>query len=194
MRVIKQDFFNRANGELGADWDEYGAPYNGLQIVSNRVQAAAVGGSDSFESNSVALNNDQYAQITVASMVAAANGQAGAVVRAATPTTATLYYGSTSGGTGTFIVKYVAGAATTLASNATDGVAGDIMRLQVTGSALRLFRNGVSELTATDSAITSGRAGIQTWVPSIAALTDAESDDWLCGDFVNQLTLVGVGS
>lgn len=60
------------------------------------------------------------------------------------------------------IIKVVSGVETSLGVGDTFGPAiDDIYRLNVTGSSLTLYRNGVSKVTATDSAVTAiGNAGM----------------------------------
>jgi hypothetical protein len=59
---------------------------------------------------------------------------------------------SSASGSGTSMYKRVAGSFTQLGSHATSAVDGDVLKFTVNGSSLTLYLNGVSRITATDSA------------------------------------------
>lgn len=102
---------------------------------------------------------DQFAQATVAVAPTDGTNLIGLAVRGSQ--TANTYYGAHFTNTGVSIFKIVAGAGTSLASNATTCIAGDIIKFQIIGTNLTLFKNGVSILTASDSAITAGYPGFE---------------------------------
>jgi hypothetical protein len=128
---------------------------------------------------------DQFSIVTVGSVTTSA--VVGAIVRAA-PGTATAnwysYSGSTSG-TGLYpkrvINKVTAGVSSTLATTAGNtGVGpGDVLELDVIGSNLYAYYNGVLDLTTTDSTFTSGFPGMEIVNGAGAATATA----WSGGSF-----------
>ena len=59
-------------------------------------------------------------------------------------------------------------------------MAGDVLRAEAEGTTLRLYRNNILVLAATDATIASGRAGITIYAATIA---DVELDDFSAGNF-----------
>ena len=56
----------------------------------------------------------------------------------------------------------------------------DVLRAEINGMTLRLYRNNVLVLATTDATIASGRAGITIYAATIA---DVELDDFSAGNF-----------
>ena len=183
--AVLGDNFNRANGlDLGASWDAGYTDQNGanlnLQIVGNRVTATAVG--DATETyTGVTLANNQWAQLTLA----AANGTgigSRLLLRFSAPGAKSGYEFALRRATGATsrIAKWNAGVFTQLAAeNATTWVAGDVLRAEAEGTTLRLYRNNVLVLTATDATFPSGRAGITV---AAATIANVEVDDFSAGE------------
>ena len=186
-RTLFTDNFNRSdNADLGADWDAgYGAE-NPLQILSETAKIVGLG-TGSFESfNAVALPADQWAQISLPTFSDATLLQTADVwLRVPAPPTVTAYTFSArrNDTTTSRILKLVAGVPTSLITeNATTWGDTDILRAEIQGSNLTLYRNDALLLTTTDSEITAGtRAGIYTF--SSAAGQAAALDNFEAGDF-----------
>lgn len=197
---IATDDFNRADSiDLGAAWDTYDI-FTNLQIVGNRVRAGATGGNDTLESyNAVTVPNDQWAEVTLATVITPPpiyTVWGGVVLRAATPPTTTMYVlaGGVDSGSGlTSVYKWIAGVFTSLASDTQTWVSGDVALGEAQGTALRIYRNGTLQLSATDSSITDGRLGAKAAVGDGGALTDIEIDGWSGGRFGPRQLLLGVG-
>lgn len=148
------DDFNRAdNATPGNGW----TVVNGLwPIVSNQLKDNNTSTSAFVAQGSTAANsNDQFAQVTMVTLVAsvgvlaritdAANGYY--AFRRATGTTMSLYKFPVGGSLATF------GTAATYTQ-----VAGDVLRIECEGTTIRGYVNGTLLCTATDSSI-DGSAG-----------------------------------
>jgi TATA-box binding protein (TBP) (component of TFIID and TFIIIB) len=99
-----------------------------------------------------------------------------------------------SGSVSTLLQKRVAGASTTVGTESGYPLwsFGDVARLEISGTGLTVFRNGVSVLTGTDSTHTSGRGGMM--LNSAFAVSGSETarlDDFEVGDIA---TVGGAGT
>jgi hypothetical protein len=74
------------------------------------------------------------------------------------------------------LVKFVAGVFTSLVGLPAV-VSGDVIRLQVMGTALVVYQNGIAVASTTDTSISSGSAGLNAGVS-----VDRLSDNWSGGD------------
>lgn len=157
------DDFNRAdNVNLGGNWAEGGAGQ--MSILGNQL----VGGGSSLSTAmfTTALTDDHMAEWDVT----LGSGQS-FYVRASQTSGPGVggwisyewFWTSASGGTWT-LRRYTA-PSTVVTINTFTGLStpnGQRMRFEVEGTALRVFRNGVSQVSTTDSNITSGQyAGIR---------------------------------
>ena len=187
--AVPGDNFNRANTlDLGTSWDAgYTTPVRPnthLQIVGNRVRATTAMRDATETYTGVALANNQWAQVTLAT----ANGTGAMaprlLLRFSAPGLKSGYeFALGRGGLGftSRIERWNAGVSTPLAvENATAWVAGDVLRAEAQGTTLRLYRNNVLVLSTTDATIASGRAGITIYAATIA---DVELDDFSAGNF-----------
>ena len=184
--AVPGDNFNRANAlDLGLSWD---AGYTdrisdtNLQIVGNRVRATAV--RDNTETyTGVTLANNQWAQVTLATATGTRVMVPRLLLRFSAPGAKTGYeFALGRGGIGftSRIGRWNAGVFRQLAAeNATAWVAGDVLRAEVEGTTVRLYRNNVLVLATTDATIASGRAGITIYA---ATLADVELDDFSAGN------------
>ena len=185
--ALVTDNFNRAgSADLGTQWDAGYPGNNPLQIVGNRVRASVVSSDNAESYNGVTLPANQWAQLTLASVSTAAAKLATVLTRAAVPPTFSWYQfvllTPGFGATKSEIAKRVAVAYTLLASEtSTVWGAGDVIRAESDGTTHNLYRNGSTTalLSATDSALSSGRAGINIYVDS--SLANIEVDDWSAG-------------
>lgn len=152
--AIYTDNFDRADGALGANWTNINGVFS---IVTNKAKVSTAG-TGSY-SNSVysagALGADQYAQV----VLQVVTSMGGAVVRGSNSVN-TCYY-AVGNSSSTYLFKFVNGAGpTTIANNAITWAVGNILRLEVRGTVLTVYKNGTAVLTGTDGAIASGYAGI----------------------------------
>jgi Fibronectin type III domain len=187
--AVPGDNFNRANAlDLGASWDagytdQWGANTN-LQIVGNRVRATTASRDATETYTGVALSNNQWAQVTVATATGTRAMAPRLLLRVSAPGTRAGYeFALGRGGIGftSRIGRWNAGVFTQLAAeNSTAWVAGDVLRAEADGTTLRLYRNNGLVLVTTDTVIASGRAGITIYAATIA---DVELDDFSAGNF-----------
>lgn len=176
------DDFNRANENLSvsANWPVASGKTT-LAIVSNVVRATATA-TDSGNRVATAIGNDQYARIRVATWGSSANNYQWTAVRQASAAN-TQYNGymTTEAGKTSYLSKKIAGTETQFAEeNATTWAANDTCETRAEGTAVALYRNGASLLSATDSAIASGSLAVNQYVSTV--LADVEFDDFIGGD------------
>ena len=188
------DDFNRANsGDVGANWDSGYTGDGALQIVGNRVRETTA--TDSTEIyNAVTLTSNQWASFTLATSSGAGVRAPSLLLRFAAPATKSGYqFGILVNGYATSVIrKWTAGSNVDLTSeNATAWAAGDVMRVEVNGTTLKLYRNGTLLLSTTDGTYADGKSGIMIYSATVA---DTEVDDFNTGNMcTSSLLLMGVG-
>lgn len=191
------DDFNRANNtDLGSNWDagySDNSPTNvNFQIVGNRVRSTSAGAFDAVESVNSPLTNDQWAEITLPTLSGAGIIVPGVCLRMNAPGLRTNYAlrcaVNLPGVLSSRIEKWIGGVFTSLIEEtSTVWLPGDILRGEVQGSTLRLYRNNNQVLTVTDTSIISGRAGMICFTQVIA---DAEIDNYSQGNIVSDLPFI----
>ena len=168
MALPKLDNFNRTS--LGAGWTQRRS-FDGDVVIttSTHVQggfpdAQATWDDDTFPDN-------QYAQATLAAWGGVFAQWAGPVVRmtgskpTATDTRSFYAYEAYDGGGASEhrIRKVVSGTQTVIWSAAHAAFANtDLLRIEVEGTTIRAYLNGVLQRTETDSSLTSGQAGVSS--------------------------------
>jgi len=158
------DDFNRAdNADLGAAWDVYTTP---CQILSNAAHSDGGATNRCIEGyNTYIPTANQYVEITLAGNTPT-SGDVSALVRLQAPTTYSTYLCRANfgeGGASSNIQRRDAGSLANLASESSTnwGSAPDVIRCEITNSAITFKRNGSTLLTtANDGTYTSGRGGI----------------------------------
>jgi len=178
--TLASDDANRADGAIGANWATVGAS-GGFAIKTNQFANGATLNVASYYT-AVASPNDQWSQATVKAM--SSLNWIGVAVRHSAAA-ATYYAGGANNGdfsnANRRIWKDVAGARTSLATEAIDVAVNDVLRLEVQGTTLVLFVNGVQRLSVVDAAIATGSFAI---VGRATGGTDQiQLDDWSGGDF-----------
>jgi hypothetical protein len=180
------DDFNRANADAlgtsaeGWSWSEV---QGDIDIVSNRAQSTASGGTDQTAIAASDLSSvDHYVQANID--ITGGDVNPGLVARKDGTGTLT-YYLLTSlyAADSARIFKRVTGTFTQLAASAktfTAGV-GYLLKGECNGSALAVYVDGASTASVTDTAIATGlRCGIRSDHVATAALWD----NWLASDVV----------
>lgn len=160
--VLVIDNFIRADANpLSGSWSTV-AGIAPLQISSHLVVPTGTNVNGYELYNGVTWPNDQWAQTAFWTSDNSTTFE-GVVLRGTTASE-TAYAGFASvhlASTGTwFIIKYLSGVQTVLASGTFATNQGDVLYLEVKGTTLKLKRNGVQILTATDNSIASGSAGL----------------------------------
>ena len=186
---LGQDLFTRAdNADIGASWD---AGYTGMtagQIVGGKVRGTVITTQEFDESyNALTLPADCWTEATLTITATAVVKYAWVFARCTAPATLTGYQATIARNDGAFtsaIEKRVSGTGTQLSSeNAITWATGDTWRLEVEGSAIRMYRNNGQILSASDSAISAaGRAGMGCYVAS-GSVGELEIDDIAFGGF-----------
>jgi hypothetical protein len=161
------DDFNRANNaDLGTNW----TPVTGAvawSVNGNAAQADAGGSRCAEYVNSFTPANDQYAQAALGTVDTAPGADqppgGGPAVRVATG--ANTYYGALANSLSTSeieLVKVVAGTLTSLGTYTAGSapVTGDTIRIEASGTTIRVLHNGTERINVSDSSISSGRVGI----------------------------------
>ena len=162
VQVFLDNFTRVDSASLGANY--VANMGTGLAIVSNLCRNPA---GAQFEGNTWIANsfdNDQYAEITLGAGYGTTL-YAIPAVRVSGASVATLngylwdMEGTLSPGASR-ILKFVNGAATDIVFVPLVAAAGDVMRLQVIGSTITAFKNGVQVATFDDTSLASGSVAI----------------------------------
>lgn len=144
MSTVFSDYFNRADGGLGANWTVLDA---GFSISSNQVVSGDSGCSAYY--NGTALNADCWAQERFTT-IPTGTDQIGVGARLDT-TSFNGYYVEYMNGTGTRIRRIDAGVATTLATLGSSPSSGQIVRIEIRGSTISVYYDDVFIGSTTDS-------------------------------------------
>ena len=179
----------------GGLWDGgYSPSAANLKIVTNRVRAGTIDTDSIATYNGIAPGPDQFSQFTLTAYDTLVNHNSGGLVRGASPTTKTLYWGGARVRPLTNVSKIrklISNVETDLAETSTAWAVNDVVRLEIIGTTITVFRNGTSVLSTTDSDIASGRVGI--FMDFDVAESVIEVDDWSGGDF-GLISLLGAGT
>lgn len=187
------DDFNRADGLLGASWDDGYTARNAFALVSNQLRVAGIG-LDSFETyNATTPANNQWARITFSSLSTAdANIKApGILLRTSAPASVTGYacrvWHWTGGSPISRIERWDSDVSFTplIDDTTVTWQTGDQLRCEAEGTEIRLYRiRGTAEilvLSATDATYASGRVGLIDYVQA-GTTADIQVDDFVAGD------------
>ncbi len=171
------DNFNRANGAIGANWTVVSGGFNvaGNTVVGTGASNLAYWSANSFSSS-------QFAQATVATLNGATDFVGVNVLLSAGGSGYTCVENNAS----LLLQKLTAGTGATLASSATAGAPGDVLRLEAgPGGVLTCSRNGATSVSATDTTFTSGAPAIEHFG------TVATIDNWSGGNLhpISQLDI-----
>jgi hypothetical protein len=191
-------------------WTSGPGAWGDLQKVSGLARAAATSTFSAARANDTApgaaIGADQYSQVTLTTL-GAGNPEGGPTCRMASTTDGDCYLIDAVAGDGFYFFRCTDGGTLSFtqlgAKVSVTPVAGDTLKLVVTGTTLESFRNGVSQGTRTDATFASGQPGLWIWA---ATLANRQQDDWLGGDgsepssppppppaTTNNLLLMGVG-
>lgn len=152
------DPFTNSNGTGLAAHNSYWTVHGGTFTIQSNELEASNSGSDSWATYAGTFSDDQYAQC-VASSTIVDGTFIGLIVRGNTSGTKT-YYAFNWDSDSAFFYKYVAGVYTSLATPSSYPVAGDTVKLQIVGTTLTAYINGVSVASVTDASIASGNPGV----------------------------------
>lgn len=191
MTVIASDNFNRAdNTSLGSNWTTLSSA-SAPRIASNAVEPLGTGFADSVSRWSAdSFPNDQYSQVSITTLNTDTNKAGGPCARASS--SALTHYvtfgrGPLGASATLALRKVIAGSSTQFSATTKTINSGAVLRLEVSGTNLTAYINSVSQATATDSAISSGSAGLYLFADT-GVITDAVIDNWEGGDLGGQDT------
>lgn len=181
MATLASDNFTRADAvTLGSNWTNKNSEWPG--IFSNAVDVVNVGTTCLAYWNQFTWPNDQWSQVTAVISSAASTGFAAGVRMSLT--TRNGYYGGANfsqfGDDNRHLWKYVGDTLTDLGTDGVAVVANDVLYVEIQGTTLKLFVNGVQKISVTDSSIASGPAGLFV---SHGTADIAMLDNWSGGDF-----------
>jgi hypothetical protein len=181
------DDFNRANeSPLASPWTAVTGG-GALNLFSNAAHSSQSGGIDEFRVyGSSGIGADQFAQATIASISGGA--VAGVLVRFQTAAKAGYRFYATTGGCQ---IDRLPGSVNIGSAGA--GVsAGDVLRLEVQGTTLRGYVNGVLRCTGTDSTYAS--ASNPGLYASGTVAGDPALDNFSAGDLGGSAAIAGTGA
>ncbi|SOD42354.1 hypothetical protein [Nitrosovibrio sp. Nv4] len=183
MAQFASDSFTGTTGDTlqvySANWSRHPSYSNNVLIANNRCQLDPVGAASSAYCHSATPATADYSvsiDIYVASYTAT-NNLVGVVGRASTSVN-TFYHARHSIGAGWQMYRFVSGAATQLgsavAATLTPGNTYNL-KLDMSGSAIKLYVDSVATIEATDTGITSaGKAGIRAFNNAYGTAINAE--------------------
>jgi len=170
-----RDPFTRADGALGSNWTAL-VGTNPYSIISNVAASNGASAENCTVYNAFTPGNDQWAEVTLTQ--AGADAYVGPAVRGA-GTSWYVFYGDSGNRA---LYRIVSGTPTSLASSATGFAVNDVIRLEVEGTTLRAYVNGVLWTSVTDSSLSSGNTGMATWSTSTSGRVDNFSADNISTD------------
>lgn len=162
------------NGPLSSNWTIIEGAF---LISSNKLAITAIGADLRALAywNAAIFPPNQYAELTLTT-IPLGNRGLGPAVRVSS--SAETCYGFHVNNNTIFISRIISGVTTVIATTPWAPTTGDVFRLEVIGNQLTARINGVTLLTAVDSNITSGAAGIQGLR---AGAPDPQVNNWSAG-------------
>lgn len=188
------DNFNTGTGALSASWTLIDPGSANLRVLSNECAPNAPGSDGGNWWNADTFGPDQFSQFTMVSPVggSASDGVGfGVILRASGAAGSGTFYRivANAAGSGNIeIGRRATGAYTFIAtrSSASAFVNGDVLRAEVQGTTIRVYRNGVQAgADITDANIATGQPGLGY----SSTMTSGSMDDWSGGDLVAATTV-----
>ena len=177
------DDFNRANAAtLGANWTEYNVEH---EIVSNQAEPTTAGTAGSFYASLLATD-DHYSQATLANIAGTSLGVAARAssIGTADSSTGALYLWRYNGSNSTGLLKKPASSSTYTAIGTAYSATlanGDVLKIEVNGSTIKGYVNGVERASVTDTDNATGKqAGFRT-----SGSASAAWDNWSAADLTS---------
>lgn len=189
MAVLATDNFTRGNSAtLGGLWATAKGVSESLGILTNQAEFITAGNTEGNYYSGVTAPNDQYSKAVAATLL---NYWQGVTVRSITSgTTRNAYVAGLDvgdfGGSATLsrVWKEIANVTTSLGTGATVLATGQTWEHDAQGTGLKMFINGVQEISVSDGALTAGQFGIQgfaTGAGGIGIFSNWEGGDFLSG-------------
>jgi hypothetical protein len=175
MSLPAQDTFNRAAGDVGANWTPQ---TGGFQVnAASECEGTAAGAYNQSFWNADAFANNQYSQ-----GVYLGGGFFGVAVRASgTAGSRNGYYCLLNQAGNSRVSKVVAGTITDLIAPGSlpDPATNDLVKITAVGTTIAVYYNGILQGTTTDSSLTTGSAGLMFYD------NNARLDTWEGGNITS---------
>ena len=170
------DEFNRAS--LGSDWQA--TSNSTLPVISgNRLRVGVAGSTHNAFYNAATFPADQQAQVTLTTWSGSFEANAGILLRGSGSTYYLARAARNVAAHTTQIAKTVNGTfSSILIDTSVTWVAGDVLLARVIGTTISIYRNGVLVISASDSAIATGKPGVVMLLQSGSGVGDVELDSW----------------
>ena len=185
--TIATDDFNRADGGLGANWST--AWWGSFAVASNAAQVTAAGNAAFAYWNADTFDDDQWAEATFVPGSGQGDNAAVMVRASGSGSSPSGYYFTydPDNWSGRYaLTKAVAGTFTDLGEVTGVGFIASVdLRIEVVGTTITGYSNGVEVLSATDSSLTSGAPGM---VSSTGATPAGTIDNFSAGDWTATVT------
>lgn len=183
--MTDRDLFNRPdNASLGTDWTAL-VGTNPYRIISDAAASDGASNENCTIYNAFSPASDHWAAGLISQ--SASNAFVGPVVRAS----GTSWYVFYADNADRFLARVVSGTYTALASASGGFAVNDVVRLEVEGTTLRCYINGVLWTSVTDSSLSSGSIGMATWSTSTSGRITTFSGDNLSSGPTYTLDLTG---
>ena len=203
MTAVTDDF-NRADGAMGANWTTFaeGGGVTAPTILSNQLvgNVPSSSGESGALWNANTFANDQFAEFTVGTTALASSKWMGLITRAVDIDHYYLLIYFNNGGTPTLWIfaktannTYTSGASTSIGSFLSPG---DVVRMEVSGTVVTGYVNGVSKVGWNDTSNTypSGTTGVTFFDNSTGGSVDSWSGGDLGGSAPQTVNITGLGS
>lgn len=186
MPQLASDNFNRANGPLGANWTD-GLLTSSFSITGNAVVCSMPNNAVAFY-NAVVWPADQYSECAISGLSGTSTDGPGLVVRCDAAGNNFYWAVINADGDVTIAERVGGGGISNIASRTSTWVAGDVLRLEIQGTTIKVYQNGVQlGANITDASIATGNAGL-----AYGSGVDGTIDNWAGGDFAAPPTGVPV--
>ena len=184
------DNFNRADStDLGASWSEVSGDWS---IISNRLSSGNAGGTVLLRCAVPMATNDHSVQITIAATAPVSHG---VWCRGNGSGGLTSGYLWRNDGTTWDLFSVVGGSFSVIGTYAAAAAPDDVAKLQVVGSTVKGFVNGVQRVSVTDTGVASGTScGVRAESTNAVLFDDFTAADVLTSVLINLGTAVETGA
>jgi len=175
------DNFNRAS--LGTNWTANNGAWS-IQGSVDLQETSAAAAAYLLRRSLEAYPSAQYSQGKIVNTNASTDRGMGVGVRISTAGAVTGYFANFLGtAAGPRINKVIAGTVTNLAAGSVTRALNDVVRLEVRGSVLQAYVNGILRATVDDPSVAAGAPGFANELQSAAANLE-RYDDWEGGSLM----------
>lgn len=181
--LVASDDFNRADVDpITGNWTDLNGANSRIKILSNAIQASHGNNAAARWTGTGTFTNDQYSSVQIPTW-RNTSSRIGAIVRASADTAANRdHYGYRITDTvpsTTVLFKIVNGTETSLdSSTSVTWTNSDRVECESEGTTIRGLKNGTSQISVTDSALTTGQPGVTAYY---AGGTAVQGDNWEAG-------------